>query len=95
MIKALVYWNDHADGGFEVRLDQNSELGGEYGEAYAAFANDPYFNSTDDLDSRPDRASVHGLPAAAGTVPAGRARRHPTSWASTDCEVLDGRRPGR
>jgi hypothetical protein len=46
MIKALVYWNDHAPGGFEVRLDQNSELGQAYGRAYSTFANAAYFDLT-------------------------------------------------
>jgi hypothetical protein len=45
-IKALVYWNDFNEGGFEVRIDQESEEGRTYGEAYAQFANDPYFDQT-------------------------------------------------
>lgn len=45
MLKALVYWNDDS-GGFAVRIDQTTDLGIAYGQAYALMANDPYFNST-------------------------------------------------
>ncbi|MCU1360781.1 MAG: hypothetical protein JWN99_2070 [Ilumatobacteraceae bacterium] len=46
MVKALVYWNDSNEGGFEVRIDQPGDAGTAYGAAYAQMANDPYFNST-------------------------------------------------
>jgi beta-mannanase len=46
MLKAVVYWNNYFAGGFQVRLDQPSDLGRAYGAAYQRFANDPYFNST-------------------------------------------------
>ncbi|MGD9997724.1 MAG: hypothetical protein AB7L17_12305, partial [Ilumatobacteraceae bacterium] len=46
MLKALVYWNNTFSGGFEVRLDQNTDLGRAYGAAYQRMANAPYFNLT-------------------------------------------------
>jgi hypothetical protein len=46
MIKALVYWNDFSEGGFEVRIDQPGPEGDAYGQAYATFANSDYFNQT-------------------------------------------------
>jgi hypothetical protein len=46
MVKALVYWNDRIPGGLDMRLDQPTRVGGAYGRAYAAMADDPYFNRT-------------------------------------------------
>lgn len=43
-LKALVYWNQNRI--FQVRLDEPTPYGRDYGEAYAEFANHPYFNST-------------------------------------------------
>lgn len=51
MIKAMVYWNDSREGGFEVRIDQPGEAGAAYGEAYAEFAADPYFDLTSTADA--------------------------------------------
>ena len=45
MLKALVYWHDD-NGGFQVRLDQNSALGRAYADAYRRMAANPYFNAT-------------------------------------------------
>ena len=45
MLKALVYWNGRLDT-MAPRIDQTTELGIEYGEAYRKFANDEYFNLT-------------------------------------------------
>ena len=47
-IKAVVYWHDYTPpDGLIVRLDESTELGIAYADAYRRFANDPYFNSTD------------------------------------------------
>lgn len=51
MVKALVYWNDRAAGGFQVRLDQVGDVGVAYGAAYAALASSPYFNFTSPDDA--------------------------------------------
>ena len=45
MLKALVYWNDRTDT-LNTRLDQPTELGAVYGDAYERMANNAYFNST-------------------------------------------------
>ncbi len=45
MIKALVYWNSRGPG-MEPRIDQDGDLGTEFGQSYANFANSPYFNLT-------------------------------------------------
>lgn len=44
-IKAFVYWNDLMPG-FKFRLDQQTPAGQSYGQAYARFAANPYFNVT-------------------------------------------------
>ena len=51
MIKAMVYWNDSRAGGFQVRIDQPGEAGTAYGEAYAEFVADPYFDRTSAADA--------------------------------------------
>ena len=44
-IKAFVYWNDLLPG-FKFRLDQQTPAGLKYGQAFARFAANPYFNVT-------------------------------------------------
>jgi hypothetical protein len=51
-IKAFVYWNDFVPG-FQVRIDQQSAEGVAYGQAYARFAADPYFDTSNQVVPTP------------------------------------------
>ena len=88
MIKALVYWNDFRDGGFEVRIDQESERGPHLRRGLRAVRQRSVLRPDPDRCGTvmPDRVGVYQRRRDGTLV----MTTTPTSLASTDCRSSIG-----